>query len=51
MKNKRLVWYLEKEKKIDERQVGFRKQRNTVDAISIITKIQEGREWHLDPCR
>ena len=39
MTNKRLVWYLEKEKKIDDRQFNFRKQRNTIDAISKITKI------------
>ena len=38
MTNKRLVWYQEKEKKIDERQFGFRKQRSTIDAISKITK-------------
>ena len=31
--NKRLVWYLEKEKIIDERQFGFRKQISTIDAI------------------
>ena len=37
MTNKRLVWYLDKEKKIYERQFGFRKQRNTIDAISKIT--------------
>ena len=43
MINKRLVWYLEKENKIDTRQFGFRKQRNTIDAISkITTKILEG---------
>ena len=36
MTNKRLVWYLEKEKKIDDRQFGFTKQRNTIDAISKI---------------
>ena len=34
--NKRLVWYLEKEKKIDDRLFGFRKQRSTIDAISKI---------------
>ena len=38
MTNKRLVWYLEK-KNIDERQFGFMKQRNKIDAIS---KILEG---------
>ena len=43
MKNKRLVWYLEKEKKIDDRQFGFRKQTSMIDAISKIkTKILEG---------
>ena len=43
MKNKRLVWYLEKEKKIYDRQFGFRKQRSTIDAISkITTKILDG---------
>ena len=43
MINKRLVWYMEKENKIDTRQFGFRKQRNTIDAISKITiKILEG---------
>ena len=36
MKNKRLVWYLEKEKKIDDRQFGSRKQRKTIDPISKI---------------
>ena len=36
MTNKRLVWYLEKEKKIDDRQFGFRKQ-STTDAISKLT--------------
>ena len=36
MTNKRLAWYLEKEKKIDDRQFYFRKQRITVDAISKI---------------
>ena len=42
MTNKRLVWYLEKEKKMD-RQFGFRKQRTTLDAISkITTKILDG---------
>ena len=40
--NKRIVWYLEKEKKIDDRQFGFRKQRSTIDAISKITKILNG---------
>ena len=39
MMNKRLVWYLEKEKKIDDRQFGFRKQRSTIDTISKITII------------
>ena len=33
MTNKRLVWYLEKEKKIVERQFGFRKQRSKIDPI------------------
>ena len=33
MTNKRLVWYLEKEKKIDERQFGFRKKRSTIHTI------------------
>ena len=28
MTNKRLVWYLKKEKKIDDRQFGFRKQKH-----------------------
>ena len=43
MKNKRLVWYLEKEKKIDDRQLGFRKQRSTVNPISKITaKVLDG---------
>ena len=37
MTNKRLDWCLEKEKKIDDRQFGFRKQRSTIDAISKIT--------------
>ena len=37
LKNKRLVCYLEKEKKIDDRQFGFRKQRCTIDVISKIT--------------
>ena len=32
-----MVWYLEKEKKIDDRQFGFSKQRSTIDAISKIT--------------
>ena len=36
MTNKRLVWYLEKEKKIYDIQFGFRKQRSTIDAISKI---------------
>ena len=31
MINKRLVWYLEKKKKTDDRQFGFRK-KNTLDA-------------------
>ena len=43
MVNKKQVWYLEKEKKVDERQFGFRKQRSTIDAISkITTKILNG---------
>ena len=37
MKNERLVRYLEKEKKIDDRQFGFRKQSSTIDATSNIT--------------
>ena len=38
-----MVWYLEKEKKIDDRQFGFRKQRSTINAISkITTKILDG---------
>ena len=36
MTNKRLVWYLERERKIVDRQFGFRKQRSTIDAISKI---------------
>ena len=36
MTNKKLVWYLVKEDKINERQFGFRKQRSTIDAISKI---------------
>ena len=31
--NKRLVWYLEREKKMDDRQFSFRKQGSTIDAI------------------
>ena len=43
MTNERLVWYLEKEKKIDDRQFGFRKQRSRIDATSkITTKILDG---------
>ena len=43
MTNNRLVWYLEKETKIDEQQFGFRKQRSTIDVISIkTTKILDG---------
>ena len=43
MTNKRLVWYQEKEKKIDERQFDFRKQRITIDKISkLTTKILDG---------
>ena len=38
MVNKRLVWYMEKENKNDTRQFDFRKQRNTIDAISKISK-------------
>ena len=42
-RSKRLVWYLEKEIKIDKRQFGFRKQKRTIDAISKIkTKILNG---------
>ena len=37
MTNKRLVWYLEKEKKIDDRLFSFRKKRNIIDAISKLT--------------
>ena len=49
MTNKKLVWYLEKEKKIDNRQFGFRKQRITIDAISkIVTKTLDGfRRKHM----
>ena len=36
--NQRLVWYLEKKKKIDDRQFSFRKQRSTIDAKSRILK-------------
>ena len=39
MKNKRLVWYMEKEKKIDDRDFDFRKQRSTINAI---LKIPDG---------
>ena len=43
MINKRLFWYLEKEKKIHDRQFGFRKQTSTIVAISkITTKILDG---------
>ena len=43
MTNKTLVWYLEKEKEMDDRQFGFRKQRSTIDSISKIkTKILNG---------
>ena len=43
MTNKRLVWYLERKKKIDDRQFSFRKQRSTIDVISkITTKILDG---------
>ena len=35
--NKRLVWYFEREKKVDDRQFSFRKQRNTIGVISNIT--------------
>ena len=43
MTNKRLFWYLERERKINDRQFGFRKQRSTIDAISkITTKILDG---------
>ena len=37
MINKRLIWYLEKEKEINDRQFDFRKQRSKIDAISKIT--------------
>ena len=41
--DKRLVQYLEKQKKIDERQFDFRKQKSTIDAISkITTQIPDG---------
>ena len=41
--NKRLVWYLEKKKKIDEQHFGFGKQRSTIDAISkVTTRILDG---------
>ena len=33
MTNKRLVWYPEKEKKVDDRQYGFRKQRSAISKI------------------
>ena len=36
IKYKKRVWYLEKEKKIDDKQLGFRKQRSSIDAISKI---------------
>ena len=42
MTNKRLIWHLEKEKKIDDREFGFRKQRSTIDAIPKITNILNG---------
>ena len=35
--SKRLVWYMEKEKKINGRHFDFRKQRSTIDPISKIT--------------
>ena len=42
MTNKKIVCYLEKEKKKDDRQFGFRIQRSTIDPISkITTKILE----------
>ena len=37
MKNKRMIWYMEKAKKINDRQFSFRKQRNTIDTLSKIT--------------
>ena len=37
MTNKRLFWYLGNEKKIDDYQFGFRKQRSTIIAISKMT--------------
>ena len=37
MTNTSLVWYLEKEMKIDDRQFVFRIQRSTIDEISKIT--------------
>ena len=36
MTNKRLAWYLEKKKKINERQFGFRKHKSIIDVISKI---------------
>ena len=36
MTNKTLVWYVVKENKIDEREFGFRKQRNTKGTMSKI---------------
>ena len=43
MTKKRLVLYLEKEKRIDDRQFSFRKQKCTIDAIlKITTKILHG---------
>ena len=44
MINKRLVWYLERRKKIVERQFVYRKQRSKIDAISKITAKIEKRE-------
>ena len=49
MKNKKMIWYLETERKIDEWQFCFRNQRSPIDTISKITtkdlkKIQKIRE-------
>ena len=43
MTNKRLVWYLENEKNIDESEFSFRKQRSKIDKMSkVTTKILHG---------
>ena len=39
MINKRLAWCLGKEKKIEDTQFGFKKQKSTVDAISKIKAV------------